>query len=83
MNAVALLNLFTKTFLAIITSALTNLFTQLQFALGIFFHDKKLIITLTQIENTHIEKLEGTKYQQLGKVMRKEKTFSHQTVLFR
>ena len=62
MNAVALFNLFTKTFLAIITSVLTNLFTQLQFALGIFFHDKKLIITLTQIENTHIEKLEGTKY---------------------
>lgn len=82
MNAVALFNLFTKTFLAIITSVLTNLFTQLEFALGIFFHDKKLI-TLTQIENTHIEKLEGTKYQQLGKVMRKEKTFSHQTVLFR
>ena len=83
MNAVALFNLFIKTFSATVTPVLTNLFTQLQFVLGIFFHDKKLIITVTQIENTHTKKLEGAKYQQFWKVMRKEKTFSHPMVLFR
>ena len=75
MNAVALFNLFIKTFSATVTPVLTNLFTQLQFALGIFFHDKKLIITVKQIENTHTKKLEGAKYQQ--------QTFSHPMVLFR
>lgn len=52
---------------AVATSVLKNLFTQLQLALGILVHNKKLIKHLNEYGITHLysKKLKGTKYQQL------------------